>query len=141
MNTRISAALVLAGGLLFAGSAFADSFSLGAGFLPDPQTGSGITGGSVDASSYGPGCVGNISSSPDHEIEITSDVNLKIYVESEVDSTLVITGPGGTFCDDDSNGNLDPQINGVFTPGTYSVYVGNFGDTSGSYTLYITENL
>jgi hypothetical protein len=123
------------------GSARYESFTLGAGFLPDPQYGNGQTGGSASASAYGPGCVGNISSSPDHVINVTSTVNLRVFTESEVDSTLVITGPGGTFCDDDSNGNLDAQINAVFTPGTYNVFVGNFGSTSGAYRLTITENL
>jgi hypothetical protein len=117
------------------------NFTLGAGFLPDPQTGTGTTGGPVDASTYGPGCVGSIDTTPDHTITVTSTVNLKLFVDSDVDSTLVVRGPAGTFCDDDSHGNLDPELNVTLTPGEYHVWVGNFGSTQGTYTLTLTENM
>ncbi len=117
------------------------SFTIGAGFVPDPQTGSGTTGGSRDASIYGGNCTGKIASNPDHVINVTSAVNLKLYTESTTDSTLVLVGPSGTFCDDDSHGNMDAEINAQLAPGRYEVYIGNFTDTSGSYTLTLTENL
>jgi hypothetical protein len=117
------------------------NFTIGAGFLPDPQTGTGTTGGPVDASTYGPGCVGSIDTTPDHTITVTSTVNLKLFVDSDVDSTLVVRGPAGTFCDDDSHGNLDPELNVTLTPGEYHVWVGNFGSTQGTYTLTLTENM
>lgn len=116
-------------------------FTIGAGFTPDPQVGTGTTGGSRDASSFGGNCTGRIASSPDHTINVTSTVDLKLYTESTTDSTLVLVGPSGTFCDDDSRGGLDAEINAVLTPGTYEVYVGNFGTTAGEYSLTLTENL
>ncbi len=116
-------------------------FTIGAGFTPDPQVGTGTTGGSRDASMYGGACTGRIASSPDHTITVTSTVDLRLYTESTTDSTLVLTGPAGTFCDDDSHGQMDAEINAVLTPGTYEVYVGNFGTTSGEYSLTLTENL
>lgn len=115
-------------------------FTLGRNFSPDPQRGSGLTGGSRDASSLGKGCVGKIDASPDHRLTITSRVNLRIFVQSDTDSTLVILGPGGPRCDDDSHGMLDPEINAVFEPGEYEIYVGHMGDM-GEYRLTITENL
>lgn len=146
MKARLVSGLALAGLMALGATALAQanyqSFSLGANFLPDPQTGNGTTGGSVDASTISPACLGNVSASPDHQLTITSAVNLKIFVDSTVDSTLVITGPGGfVLCDDDSNGNLDPQVNNIFQPGTYNIHVGHLGDTAGAYTITFTENM
>ena len=57
-------------------------FTIGAGFTPDPQVGTGTTGGSRDASNFGGNCTGRIASSPDHTINVTSTVDLKLYTES-----------------------------------------------------------
>jgi hypothetical protein len=114
------------------------NFTLGAGFTPDPQTGTGHTGGSVDISGLGDECAGMIDDTPDHVITVTSTVNLRLYVNSDVDSTLVLVGPAGIFCDDDSHGNLDPEINATLTPGRYEVFVGHLGD-KGRYRLTLTE--
>ncbi len=114
------------------------NFTLGAGFMPDPQTGRGETGGRVDASTYGAHCTGMIDTSPDHRLTITSTVGLRISVESTTDSSLVIRGPGKVLCDDDSGGALDAAVVDTFRPGEYEIYVGHLGN-SGSYTLSITE--
>ncbi|MCD9028012.1 hypothetical protein LDO26_07300 [Luteimonas sp. BDR2-5] len=114
------------------------NFTLGAGFTPDPQTGHGQTGGQVDASRYGAHCTGQIDSSPDHRLTITSTVALRISVDSTTDSSLVIKGPGKVLCDDDSGGALDAAVVDTFRPGEYEIYVGHLGN-SGSYTLTITE--
>lgn len=50
---RAYLALVLA---LAAAPALAQDFTLGAGFTPDPQVGTGTTGGDGDASRFGAGC-------------------------------------------------------------------------------------
>jgi len=117
-------------------------FTVGAGFTPDPQTATGISGysegGRVDAATFGKQCTGFIDNRPDHKITVTSNVNLRLTVSSNIDSTLVIRGPAGTFCDDDSAGGLDAQVNGLFTPGEYEVYVGNVGE-AGEYILTVTE--
>lgn len=117
-------------------------FTIGAGFTPDPQTGSGVSGGPVDASSFGANCVGSIDDSPDHQITVTSTLDLTLYALSSVDTTLVVRGPAGTFCDDDSHGGLNPEVNARLTPGVYDVYIGNYDDESQArYTLTLTENL
>lgn len=115
-------------------------FTLGAGFTPDPQRGAGLTGGTRNASSYGKNCTGMIDTSPDHRLTVTSTVNLRIYVESSTDASLVIVGPNRTWCDDDSHGALDPEINATFAPGEYQIFVGHIG-SSGEYTITLTENL
>lgn len=145
MSIRSFAGAAAVVALCVAGAAQAQAyrdFTVGAGFTPDPQSGTGQTGGATSASRFGGNCVGDIDSTPDHTLNITSTVNLKVFVESTVDATLVIVGPGGTFCDDDSNANsaLDPEVNAVLTPGSYEVYVGHIGG-AGDYTLTITENL
>jgi len=135
------------GGTSSSGAGSADrglygNFTLGAGFRPDPQTATGMGGGGaghVSASTYDPTCSGTIDSTPDHRITITSALNLSLEVSSDFDSTLVVHGPAGTFCDDDSAGNLDARVRARLTPGEYEVYVGAFGDP-GQYTLTVTEN-
>lgn len=116
------------------------TFELGAGFTPDPQIGRGITGGDMDAARFGEGCTGSIHVQPDHVMTVTSQVDLHIIVESDVDATLVIVGPGSNRCDDDSAGGLDPAIRGRFAPGIYQIYIGNLGDEQGRYRLSITED-
>jgi len=118
-------------------------FQLGRGFSPDPQTAGGINGagaGEQDASRFGAGCIGTIDDSPDHTITVTSPVNLRIRVDSDNDASLVVRGPAGTFCDDDSAGNLDPQITtGRLSTGIYDVYVGAVGEEGGYYLLTVSE--
>lgn len=115
-----------------------NSFTLGAGFTPDPQTGNGETGGQTQATRFGPQCSGVIDSTPDHTIRVTSPLDLRLSVESTTDSTLVVVGPAGVFCDDDSAGQLDAQVDARLTPGDYAVYVGHI-DQPGRYTLTLTE--
>lgn len=106
---------------------------------PDPQRSRGETGGSRDARSYGKACVGTIDTTPDHRLTVTSALNLRIFVESTTDSTLVVVGPNRTWCDDDSHGDLDAEVSGVFAPGQYQIFVGTNGNQNGNYTITLTE--
>ncbi len=102
-------------------------------FSPDPMTIRGISGGSVAANSVGGRketptgpCVGFVDEPPDHTIKLTSFFNyLSLVVESPQDTTLVISGPGGTWCNDDFQGK-NPGIAGQWKPGTYRVWVGSY---------------
>lgn len=120
-----------------------ENFNLSPGFLPDPAVGTGVAGGPVDASSlgntsHGP-CVGQIDSTPDHVMTLSSSFSyLKVSATSNADTSLVIKGPGGTRCNDDTNG-LDPAISGSWGAGRYEIYIGDVDGRSGSYTLSITE--
>ena len=115
------------------------NFRLGAGFIPDPQTATGTTGGPRSAGTYGAQCTGMIGNDPDHRLEVTSKVSLRMYVDSSTDASLVVVGEGRVWCDDDSHGSLDPELSAVLMPGQYDIYVGHIGD-SGSYTLTLTES-
>lgn len=127
-------------GALLAPAAAAQDFTLGAGFTPDPQIGTGWSGGPNQASRFGSQCVGSIAQQPDHHINVTSAVNLRLAVESDIDSTLVVMGPAGVFCDDDSGDRLNARIDARLTPGQYAVYVGNYSEP-GAYRLVLTENM
>jgi len=102
-------------------------------FSPDPMTIRGISGGEVPAGSVagrkqtptGP-CVGFTDEQPDHTLVLTSFFSyLRLQVESPQDTTLVISGPGGTWCNDDFQGK-NPGIAGQWQAGTYRVWVGSY---------------
>ena len=121
------------------------SINLNAGFIPDPQTVSVTSGGSVDVSYLGGGCVGFAANAPDYRVSYTSTTSslLRFYfIGSSGDTTLIVNDPSGNFhCDDDSYGVLDPTVD--FTNpvgGTYDIWVGSL--SSGAFvsgTLYVTE--
>jgi hypothetical protein len=46
-------------------------------------------------------------------------------VESPQDTTILISGPGGTWCNDDFEGK-NPGIAGQWLAGTYKVWVGSY---------------
>lgn len=111
-------------------------------FSPDPIIIRGISGGSTPAariagrnqSITGP-CVGLVDEQPDHRLELTAFFNyLSLQVESTQDTTLVIRGPGGTWCNDDFEGNKNPGIVGQWQKGIYEVWVGSY--TSEQYHPY-----
>lgn len=136
----LTAVMLLACSAAAAAQSSPARFVLGAGFSPDPQTGQGQTGGDTDASRFGPQCSGWIGSAPHHTIQVTSALDLQLAVDSFTDSTLVVVGPGGVFCDDDSNGALDARVDARLTPGDYAVYVGHLGMPR-PYTLTLTEGV
>ncbi|HEY9902108.1 MAG TPA: hypothetical protein V6D43_06715 [Candidatus Sericytochromatia bacterium] len=111
-------------------------------FSPDPMTIRGISGGSVPATNVasrketptGP-CVGFVDEPPDHTLVLSSFFNyLSLQVESPKDTTLVISGPGGTWCNDDFQGK-NPGIAGQWQAGTYRVWVGSYDKNN--YHAYI----
>lgn len=102
-------------------------------FRPDPQIVRGISGGMEFAreiagrrdTEIGP-CTGFVDRNPNHTLLITSPLNyLRVQVISPADTTLIITGPGGTWCNDDYQGK-NAGIAGQWLPGTYSIWVGSY---------------
>ena len=124
-----------------------ENVTIGPKFSPDPIEIGGISGGNVPAKTIagtsetpnGP-CVGFVDEKPDHTLVLTDSFNyLKLLVQSPDDTTLVVRGPGGTWCNDDSEGK-NPAIVGQWLPGTYSIWVGSSDQNQyRSYTLRITE--
>ncbi|MBN1944117.1 MAG: hypothetical protein JW797_00520 [Bradymonadales bacterium] len=114
------------------------TFALAPNFVPITQN--GRSGGNIDASTlYGSECLGNIASSPDHTFTVSEPVSAAFAVTSEADTTLVIVGPGGPFCNDDMLG-LNPGLTAQLQPGSYQLFVGNYSTEEGpaAYTLMVT---
>ncbi|MBE9250835.1 hypothetical protein IQ226_17200 [Dolichospermum sp. LEGE 00240] len=119
-------------------------------FSPDPLTVRGMSGGSVPGSKIagkvetkptGP-CQGFMDQTPDHILKLTSKFEyLKLVIDSPSpnDTTMIIKGPGGTWCNDDFDGK-NPGIVGEWLPGTYQIWIGSYKDNESlPYTLKITE--
>lgn len=122
--------------------------NLSPGFTPNPTQLSGISGGSLPATTLterastptGP-CLGFVDQVPNHILMLdTFFENLAIRVESRQDTTLIIRGPGGVWCNDDREGP-NPAISGQWLAGDYQVWVGSYQkETYFPYTLYIQED-
>lgn len=112
------------------------------GFLPDPTTVQGRSGGNVEASGVSNGCAGWIARQPDHVVELQAAFGfLRMFVESGTDTTLVVRTPSGRFlCNDDTYGVLPALEQRRWEAGRYSVWVGSYERSStGPYTLSLTE--
>ncbi len=122
----------------------ASAQTLTPGFSPDPQTLRGTAGGPVDGSAHGStplgGCFGSIPSNPQHVLTLTEHFDwLSIQVTSSGDTTLVVQGPIGWWCTDDTVG-LNPGMSGQWAPGTYRVFVGSYNPGENlPYTLEVTS--
>jgi len=116
-------------------------------FSPDPMILRGMSGGSVSGekiagqrtTATGP-CSGYTDEKPDHTLELTDKFDyLKLQVESPQDTTLIIKGRGGIWCNDDFD-NKNPGIVGEWLKGTYEIWVGSYHQGKYfPYTLKITE--
>ena len=116
-------------------------------FAPDPMTIRGISGGSTSSQQIagradtmtGP-CLGYTDAKPDHTLVLKEFFNyLSLQVESPEDTTLIIKGPGGTWCNDDYKGK-NPGIAGQWLAGTYQVWVGSYKPNSyHPYQIKLTE--
>ena len=109
-------------------------FTLDPGFLPDPVIGTGLSGGP----NFTEDC-GYVDDEPDHIVTLTQEIPyLLSYVEAAGDVTLLITGPDGRFCNDDTEGLL-PEISGYWPQGTYQIWVGDWDNEGLPYSLFLTE--
>jgi hypothetical protein len=107
----------------------------------------GTPGGQIDASTYGSTpsgpCRGWIAATPSHAMTLTAPIsNLQISVSTNNpgdDTAMLITGPGGTWCNDDTNG-LNPAVTGAFQAGTYSIWVASYSmNMNHNYTITFTD--
>ncbi|NEP45647.1 MAG: hypothetical protein F6K35_43135 [Okeania sp. SIO2H7] len=93
----------------------------------------GLSGGPVSATEQagrettttGP-CVGFVDREPDHTLELTGFFqSLTLEVKSSENTTLVVRGPGGSWCNDDFDGK-NPGITGQWLSGIYEIWVGSY---------------
>lgn len=124
-----------------------ENITLSPNFSPNPATVRGISGGSRPAAEIagradtatGP-CVGFVDEQPDHTMQLTQFFNyLSLQVQSPEDTTLVIRGPGGSWCNDDYE-NANPGIAGQWLSGTYQIWIGSYErDRYTPYVIRITD--
>lgn len=125
-----------------------ENVSIGSNFSPNPLIVRGISGGSVPAekvagrgeTANGP-CVGFVDEQPDHTLVLKDFFKyLSLQVQSPEDTTIIVRGPGGSWCNDDLQGK-NAGIAGEWLAGTYNIWVGSFDKTkSPPYMLRITES-
>ncbi len=85
-------------------------------------------------------CNGFISEQPNHILVLDSFFEfLKLEVSSPSDTTMIVQGPGGVWCNDDSN-DANPVIGGQWQPGKYNIWVGSYQEnTKDNYQLSISD--
>lgn len=92
----------------------------------------GISGGPVSASQLagrsetptGP-CLGFVDEQADHQLELTGFFDfLDLQIQSAEDTTLVVRGPGGVWCNDNYT-TRNPGIAGQWLPGLYEIWIGS----------------
>ena len=141
--STVAVALVLGTGL-GATPARAD-ISLNSGF---GQTSiSGTAGGSTslrdiagkDETATG-SCLGFGKGQPDQILRLNSAFrDLTVVVKSNTDTTIVVKGPGGTWCNDDFQGK-NPGLDGQWQAGEYQVWIGTQGrNQSVNYVLKVSQ--
>jgi hypothetical protein len=120
----------------------AQLLTLASGFTPDPRSVSLKAGGDVEVDE-GSCTYGYISESGAMGLDYEAGaLDLYVYVQSDIDTMLLISTPSNEFlCDDDSHGSLNPRIH-IEDPesGRYIVFVGGY--TQNEYrdaTVYFTE--
>ncbi|MDJ0898774.1 MAG: hypothetical protein QNJ55_08175 [Xenococcus sp. MO_188.B8] len=112
---------------------------------PNPMMIDGMSGGSIQAievvhikettTGY---CNGLVDQQPNHILTLNNFFEfLKIEVESSTDTTILVQGPGGVWCNDDYN-NDDPALEGQWQQGKYKIWVGSYDETPNSYRIRIT---
>jgi hypothetical protein len=118
--------------------------TLGSGFSETEV--SGVGGGSRSAKSVAGtestatgDCVGYVDGQSDHSLILKKGFrSLTVTSVSSTDTTMVIKGPDGVWCNDDLR-DKNAGITGDWKAGTYEVWVGSYGKSkSVPYTLKIT---
>jgi hypothetical protein len=116
-------------------------------FTPDPMVLEGVAGGNQPAKDIAGAaetptgaCLGFVDGQPNHSLELKAFFNyLSIVADGSVDTTIVIKGPGGTWCNDDYQGK-NAGVSGQWLPGSYNIWVGDYNkDKASTYKLKISE--
>ena len=119
------------------------AITLDAGFLPDPYSRNVTAGGAFTLLFCGFNWQGYVYAAPDFDLyyDAASGVSLTFYVQSNIDTVLLINDPsGGWQFNDNGAGGLNPSIT-INRPqsGTYNVWIGTHSLGVGAAQLFITE--
>lgn len=122
--------------------------TLGNKVMPDPLVIRGETGGkhkaaallNTEGTSTG-FCNGFVNKKPNHILVLSNFFEfLKIEINSNSDTSIIIEGPGGVWCNDDFYG-INPVIEGQWQPGNYKIWIGSYQKNSDrNYQMKITSN-
>ncbi len=114
----------------------------------DPLTARGMSGGTIPGKNIADNrtdtptgaCTGYMDREPDHTLKLKNKFDyMKLVIESPEDTTLIIKGPGGTWCNDEFE-DKNPGIVGEWLEGNYEVWIGSYQkEHYFPYTLKITE--
>ena len=116
-------------------------------FTPNPLILEGMSGGELKATEvvqteetatgY---CDGYVNRQPNHILVLQNFFEfLKIEVESNNDTTILVQGPGGVWCNDDAY-NTNPVIEGEWQEGRYQIWIGSYeANSSKNYQIKISE--
>lgn len=113
----------------------------------DPLTVRGMSGGTIPGKNISDrtntptgACTGYMDREPDHTLKLQNKFDyMKLVIESPEDTTLIIKGPGGTWCNDEFE-DKNPGIVGEWLEGNYQVWIGSYKkEHYFPYTLKITE--
>ena len=124
-----------------------ENITLSPKFSPNPILIRGLSGGPALAKDTAGreetqtgNCMGYVDQQPDHTLILTTFFNyLKLQVQSSEDTVLVIRGPGGSWCSDDSK-DINPSIEGQWLSGKYEIWVGSYKpNTYHPYIIQITD--
>ena len=120
--------------------------TLGDEVEPDPLIVRGMSGGEIKAAervntegTTTGFCNGFIGTKPNHLLILNNFFEyLKIEVKSQTDTTIIVEGPGGVWCNDDSD-DANPALEGQWQPGKYKIWVGSYQeDGNNQYKIKIT---
>lgn len=123
-----------------------DNITVDDRFISQPFNVEGISGGRFTATDitkientatgY---CDGFVDRQPNHILKLNSFFDfLKLEVQSPADTTILIKGPGGVWCNDDSD-SANPTIEGQWQPGIYKVWIGSYqANSNNNYRIKIT---
>jgi hypothetical protein len=121
--------------------------ALAAGFTPTPFSIAVQAGGSVavEPLHLGPGCRGLVDRQPDYIVDWTGrTTQLRFFVRSAADLTLVVQDPAGRFrCNDDvtPGSELSPMVDVFMAPaGAYAVWIGTKTPGAVAAHLFVTED-
>ena len=115
----------------------ARTIEIGSPLANDPLAVDGRSGGSVDSQDCG-----FIGEKPHHIIKVTERIDYMrvTLLANGGEPTLLVDGPDGRFCvlaDTLTDGN--PEISGVWLPGTYSIHIGDRTGGRHQFTLEISQ--
>lgn len=109
------------------------SVTLTASELSEPYLTELVSGGSVDVSYLGNGCVGYAAGNPDLRVNLEEGGNNLVFRftagDNTSDTTMIVNAPDGQwYCNDDqTSGSLDPGLSFMEAgSGQYDVWIGSY---------------